>query len=381
VGGVLDRAVFHYRLATVSEQAARVRRVLEGVALDAISGDEVATFEHETASFLGRVGAVAVSSGSAGLELVLRALGVGLGDRVIVPEYAWVSVGAAASSVGAHVDVAAVTVDLAPTWDQVAAVLTPHTRAVILAHMRGMAAPDTARIAAELAGRGIHLVEDCAQAWGVRTVTGHVGGHGVAAVFSTQTHKPVATGEGGIVVADNADLLRRMRALSGDTRVPTAWPQWRSNHRLSAIHAAVAIPQIRFLDTLTSRLLPLQRRMADICGASPAVRLVLPRADRPAVSNGCLVGIWFTGPAIADRAAGILRRAGVPCHQTTGKHDLHVAGSWPASAPAALVDLRCYADISVPLLPEGDYQECLELLASLVAGWDDAPSAPGGGHR
>jgi dTDP-4-amino-4,6-dideoxygalactose transaminase len=380
----LDRAAFHYRLATAAEQEERVRRVLGTGALDAISGGEVAVFEREAAGILGRAGAVAVSSGSAGLALVLRALGVGPDDRVIVPEYAWVSVGAAVSSAAAHVDVAAVTVDLAPTWDQIAAILTPATRVVVLAHMRGMAAPDTPRIAAELGGRGVHLVEDCAQAWGVRAVgghDGHAGRQGVAAVFSTQTHKVVATGEGGVVVADDADLLRRMRALSGDTRVPTARPEWRSNHRLSAVHAAVAIPQLRFLDTLVERLLPLQRGVADMCRASAAARHVLPRADHPAASNGSLVGIWLNDPAAADRAAGVLPRAGVPCHQTTGEHDLHVARWWPALTPTPLVDLRCYADISVPLLPEADHSEYLALLADLVARWGEPVLTPADGDR
>ena len=239
MGGVLDRAVFHYRLATAAEQEERVRRVLGTGALDAISGDEVALFEREAAGSLGRAGAVAVSSGSAGLALVLRALGVGPGERVVVPEYAWVSAGAAVSSVGAHVDVAAVTADLAPTWDQIAAILTPATRVVVLTHMRGLAAPDTPRIAGELGRRGVHLVEDCAQ----------------------------------------------------------------------------------------------------------------------------------------------LRRAGVPCHQTTGEHDLHVARSWPAPAPTPLVDLRCYADISVPLLPEADHSEYLALLADLVARWGEPFLTPADGDR
>jgi dTDP-4-amino-4,6-dideoxygalactose transaminase len=381
VGGVLERAVFCYRLATAAEQEDRVRRVLATGALDAISRDEVATFEREAAVVVGRAGAVAVSSGSAGLELVLRALAIGPGDRVIVPEYAWVSVGTAVTRVGAAVDVAAVTTDLAPTWDQIAALLTPATRVVILAHMRGMAAPDTPRIAGELGGRGVHLVEDCAQAWGTRTAGDHAGRHGVAAVFSMQTHKLVATGEGGVIVADDPSLLGRIRALSGDTRVPTPRPEWRSNHRLSAIHAAIAIPQLRFLDALTSRLLRLQRAAADTCRASAMVRKVLPRAGQPASSNGSLVGIWFTDPTAADRAARILRNGGVPCHQTTGDHDLHIARSWPAPTPAPLVDLRCYADIPVPLLAEADHAEYLALLAALVARWDQPTPKPAGGGR
>lgn len=105
--------------------------------------------------------------------------------------------------------------------------------------MRGTFTPDIPCIAAELERAGITLIEDCAQAWGVPAA----GTYGRAAVFSTQQWKLIATGEGGLVVTDDVELVTTMRAMSGDTQVRLEGPRWRSNVRMPEITAALALPQ------------------------------------------------------------------------------------------------------------------------------------------
>src|SRR5690606_27060747 len=125
---------------------------------------------------LGRAQALAVSSATAGIELALRALGAGPGAEVVIPALGWVSVGAAVEATGAAVRVAPVTANLTPSWDGLKPLVNPDTAAVIVAHLRGMPAAEIERIALELRGRGIPLIEDCAQAWGVRTANGRAAG-------------------------------------------------------------------------------------------------------------------------------------------------------------------------------------------------------------
>jgi dTDP-4-amino-4,6-dideoxygalactose transaminase len=217
---VLTRAVYQYSTVTADDQTWRVARVIRSGALGAIGGTEVAAFERRAAEMLGRRGALAGARATPGLDTIFRALRIGRGDEVIVPDLSWVSVGAAVWAAGACPVVAPVGEDLALDWDELKPLVGPRTKAVVMAHMRGMSATDADRIAAGLDERGVVLIEDCAQAWGVSSA----GRRGLASVYSTQTYKLVATGEGGIVVTDDVELLNDMRAVSGDTRVATPDP-------------------------------------------------------------------------------------------------------------------------------------------------------------
>ncbi len=362
---VLTRALYQYSTVTADDQTGRVARVIRSGALGAIGGTEVAAFERRAADMLGRRGALAVSSATAGLDAIFRALRIGRGDEVIVPELSWVSVGAAVWAAGACPVVAPVGEDLALAWDELEPLVGPQTKAAVLAHMRGMSATDADRLAAGLDERGVVLIEDCAQAWGVRSA----GRRGLASVYSTQTYKLVATGEGGIVVTDDEELLQDMRAVSGDTRVATPEPSWRLNHWLGEVQAAMALAQLDFLAELVDGLQALQQEMACVFAASPAIRAVVPRMDVVAQdTNGAFVGLWFHDHRSAAAATAYLRRSRLPCYQPAAEGDLHVARSWPVQAKRSLVDLRLYADVAVPFVEPGDRDAFLQALRPICSG-------------
>lgn len=364
-----DAAVYQYSTLTAQDQNALVTKVLASGDLGMIGGHYVHDLEGRLAERLHRRGAVAASSATAGIELLLRCLPTGgTRSRVVVPEVCWISVPTAVRRAGKTPVIAPVTSDLTPHWEQIEPLLDENTAAVILAHLRGRPAPDTRRIAHQLAHRGIALIEDCAQAWGVALDDQHVGTDGTAAVFSTQTHKLVATGEGGLIVADNTDLLDTLRAISGDTRLQLPNnADGRGNDRMSELTAASALPQLDTLDRLTAALRQLQAQLIEVVQQSPTTREVLPEPVAASSTNGSLVGMWLPTPEHARRLADRLFSLGIR-HWWPGPGDSHLAENWPLAQPArrGLVDLRCYLDIQVPALAEEHHAAYLELVDSAL---------------
>lgn len=373
---VLDEGVYQYSTLTTTDQLERITRVVSSGALSAIAGDQVSEFEQHVAGHLGRHGAVATASATAALELLLECLPQREHDeRVVIPEVCWISVPTAVLRSGRTPIIAPATNDLTPHWEQIEALLDERTTAVILAHLRGRPAPDTQRIADELTQRGITLIEDCAQAWGTTLYKQPVGHHGLAAVFSTETHKLVATGEGGVIATDDSHLLHAMRAVGGNTRL--ALPdtaQGRGNVRMSEITAASALPQLNYLDGLRQVLRPLQDALIDRIEDVAITRSILPTSVEqspslgPDASNGSLVGVWLPTPRHAHRVADQLFRSGIR-HWWPGPGDPHLAQNWPSTPTTSIghiVEPACYLDIQIPVLDESHHPAFLDLITSAL---------------
>ena len=210
------------------------------------AGPEVAAFERELAAWLGVEAVAAVASGSAALELALRALGVGPGDEVVIPTYVCDALHHAVRRTGA----APVLADADPATLSVSATdararLTPRTRAIVVPHAFGLAAdPEPFR------ALGVPLVEDCAQTLGARVGGRAVGTLGTLAVCSFSATKLLTTGEGG-AVAGPAALVERVRdAREYDERADLA-P--RGNAKLTDLAAALGRSQLARLDAFLAR--------------------------------------------------------------------------------------------------------------------------------
>lgn len=177
------------------------------------AGPMVEHFETAFAASLGRAHAVAVASGTVGMWLVLRALGLGPGDEVIAPAYGWHQIAHAVSLTGAKVVFADI-----DYWcgcidaDHVAPRITPATRAVIASNANGH--PAAWAGLRELATRhGLALLEDSTEAIGSRYQGRLVGSFGDAAVFDFSQPGILCCGEGGMVVTDDATLATELRYL------------------------------------------------------------------------------------------------------------------------------------------------------------------------
>ncbi len=171
-----------------------------------ILGPNVSAFEREAAAYLGVPETIGVANGTDAIVLVLDALGVGGGDEVICPAFTFYATAEAIVQSGAtpvFADIDPATLNLDP--DDVAARITPRTKAIMPVHLFGRPAP-----LSELAALGVPVVEDAAQAFGA---TG-IATTGVASTFSFfPTKNLFALGDGGLVAATDEELADRVRRL------------------------------------------------------------------------------------------------------------------------------------------------------------------------
>jgi dTDP-4-amino-4,6-dideoxygalactose transaminase len=224
--------------------AERVARVVRSGQI--AQGPEVAAFERELAARLGTEDVAVVSSGSAALELALRALEVGAGQEVIIPTYACDAPYHAVTRCGAVpvlADADGATLTLSP--DDAKRRLGARTRALIVPHAFGLAVDLT-----PFAALGVPLIEDCAQALGAVVAGRPAGGQGTLAVCSFYATKLMTSGEGG-AVAGPAALVRRVRdARDYDERDDLA-PRF--NYKLTDMQAALGRGQLTRLDAFVAR--------------------------------------------------------------------------------------------------------------------------------
>ena len=215
----------------VDELKERFAAVLESGRF--IFGPEVEAFEHEAAAFLGVPHAVGVANGTDALVLALEALGIGRGDEVICPAFTFYATAEAIARAGAtpvFADIDPQTLNLDP--EDVAARITPRTRAIMPVHLFGRVGP-----LGELAQLGVPLVEDAAQAFGGDGVART----GVCSTFSFFPSKNLfALGDGGLVTCLDDGVAERVRMLRfHGSRDKKTFELVGTNSRLDAVQAAM----------------------------------------------------------------------------------------------------------------------------------------------
>lgn len=192
------------------DEMATTARVLNSGKVNYWTGEEGRHFEREFATYCGVDHAIALTNGTAALEVALHALGLGPGDDVIVPSCTFIATASAAVMRGANPVVADIDPEsLNLTVNTIDAALTPRTRAIIVVHLAGWPC-DLAPIIAYARQRGIYLIEDCAQAHGATYRGQPVGSFGDVGAFSFCQDKIMSTGgEGGMIVTNNPTVWDR----------------------------------------------------------------------------------------------------------------------------------------------------------------------------
>jgi dTDP-4-amino-4,6-dideoxygalactose transaminase len=240
-------------------------------------GTRTLAFEREFAAFHHTRHGIAVTNGTAALEVVMMALGVGPGDEVIVPNFTFVATASAvlaASAMPVMVDVLPETHCINPALAEAA--ITPKTKAIIAVHIGGHPADLDAMT--EIAKRhGLALIEDCAHAHGSEWKGRRVGSIGKAGTFSFQMGKLLTAGEGGIIITNDDSFERRARSVHDCGRMPGQWFYSHyingSNYRLSEWQGAVLSSQLKRLDAQTNlrhrNARHLDRLLAEIPGITP----------------------------------------------------------------------------------------------------------------
>ena len=192
------------------EQVQAVAAVLQSGKVNYWTGTQGKCFEQEYAAYLGVKHAIAVTNGTAALELALHAIGVGNGDEVVVPSRTFIGTASAVAARGARPVVA--DIDLASsnvTTESLRAACTPKTRAIIVVHLGGWPC-DMQPILDFANSRGVPVIEDCAQAHGALYQGRPVGSFGAISAYSFCQDKIITTGgEGGLVVTNSTALWER----------------------------------------------------------------------------------------------------------------------------------------------------------------------------
>jgi perosamine synthetase len=312
-------------------------------------GPELEAFEQALAAYHSVPHAVAVSSGTAALHLALLTLGIGEGDEVIVPSFAFVAVANSvlfvrATPVFAEID--PVTLNLDPA--AVENILSPRTRAIVVVHTFGVPAEmDTLQALARR--HNLVLIEDACEALGAQygdpPATRRVGSFGDLAVLGFYPNKQITTGEGGAVLVRDPAHAARLRSLRNQGRAADAgWLDHAEigyNDRLSEMACALGRVQLGRID----EILALRRSAAERYRAllSSAPDLELPPLSLPHRTISWFVYVVRVPEgrnpdgALRDRVQATLAARGI----ATGRYfaPIHLQPAWRGHPSAAAAKL------------------------------------------
>ena len=234
-------------------------------------------FEQKFANYVDAPFAIAVTSCTTGLEIALRALGIGPGDEVIVPDYTYPATAAVVNIVGAHckivdIDLHSMLID----YDKIEQAITPNTKAIIPVSLFGNPL-DYSRLGQIKSKYGLFIVEDAACSIGAEFQGQRVGNFADITVFSLHPRKFITTGEGGLITTGNPEWADWMNSykhfgmdMSGQSREGTHFDIIGTNYKLSNILAAVGLGQFEKIDELLGRRIALAENyttlLADLDG-------------------------------------------------------------------------------------------------------------------
>jgi perosamine synthetase len=225
-------------------------------------GGFISKFESAFAEFTGANDATSVANGTVAIHLALTALGIGPGDEVIVPSFTYIASVNTILQTGAKpvfVDSLEATLQMDPS--AVRQAIGRRTKAIMAVHLYGHPC-EMDSIVTLCREHGLLLIEDCAEAFGSRWKGQHVGTFGDAATFSFFGNKTITTGEGGMVLARDPEVMARCRRLKNQGTSP-AREYWHDilayNYRMTNIQAAIGLAQIE----MAPGILAMKRQLAN----------------------------------------------------------------------------------------------------------------------
>lgn len=237
-----------WRTQLGEEEAARVREAILSGRLS--QGKDTEAFESRLAELLGVPYVLCTTSGSSALYLAVRALEIGPGDDVIVPDRTFIASAHAVLLAGAKVKLVdcrqdSTLVDV----DAIENAIGPKTRAIMVVHLNGNAV-DMSAVKAIAARRGLAVIEDAAQALGSSCPAGPLGSLGDIGCFSLGPTKLITTGQGGFVATKNQDLWRRMsltRTHGVDSTFAADFQSFGFNLKFNDVAASIGLAQLERL--------------------------------------------------------------------------------------------------------------------------------------
>ena len=328
-----------------------------------IGGTIVETFEQQLADYVGVSECVSCNSGTDALYLALRALKIRAGDEVITTPFTFVATGETVSAVGAtpiFVDIDPQTFNL--DLSQIAAAITPRTKAILPVHLFGQPV-DMTRLMAIAQAHHLAVIEDCAQATGAEWAGQKVGSIGQIGCFSFYPTKNLgACGDGGAITTRDPEIAATLRMLRDHGRRSGYYhEEFGVNSRLDAVQAAILQIKLRYLDRWNDQRRAVADRYDQLL--QPISRVVRPQSS----ANGRHVWNQYTvriegdfshpedGELPRDRVRSQLRAKGInsmvyyplPLHLQPIYRSL---GYLPDRLPVS--DRAAHEVLSLPMFPE-----------------------------
>lgn len=346
---------------------AEKRYVVEAIESTWISskGPFIERFERGFAGFLGSEHGVGTCNGTVSLHLILAAMGIGPGDEVIVPTFTYVASVNAITYTGAT----PVFVDSEPLYwnldpNLLEERITPRTKAIMVVHLYGNPA-EMQPIMTIAERHGIPVIEDAAEAHGALCDGRKVGTFGLASSFSFFGNKIITTGEGGMVITNDAPLAQTCRHLKGQgvSSVRTYWHDVVGfNYRMTNICAAIGVAQLERIDAVLSA----KRRIAERYAAGLSrVKGVTTHSEAPWATNAWWMVSIIVDPAERDPLMAHLSRMGIETRPFF--YPAHILPMYVTTERFPVAERIAASGINLPSFPDLREDEIDEVCAAIEA--------------
>jgi len=350
---------YYFPPGSVDRVVRRMRELLESG--DYLTqGKYVEEFERKFASYIGVKHAVAVSNGTAALEIIFTALDVN-GNKVIIPTNTFAATAYGVIRAGGRPVFVDIETDLNFNLNDVRKKLSKDVKAVVPVHIGGLVPPRIEKLLELAEDEGFHVVEDAAHAHGSELKGHKAGAFGRAAAFSFFSTKVMTTGEGGMIttnddeIADKARLFRNQGKVKGNLIGVMGY-----NWRMTELQAIVGLEQLRLLDEIVERRRRVARIYDELLSDHPVLEILeipkesrtnyykyivfLPKGRKPDVLRALLkekYGVELAGYVYE-----------VPLHrQPVFKEYVSSLEEFP------MADDLCYRHIALPIYPQMTEEE------------------------
>jgi perosamine synthetase len=335
-----------------------LRRVIESTFL--VEHELTREFEGMIARLAGSKHAVAVCNGTMGIYICLKALGIGRGDEVIVPNLTFVATANAVILTGATPVLCEIREDtFCLDVERAEGLVTDRTRAILPVHLYGQSA-DLSAVLAFAKRYGLKVLEDAAQGVGVKFEGKHVGTFGEMGILSFYGNKTITCGEGGIVLTDNDELARaayRLKNHGRDKKGVFVHESIGFNFSFTELQAAVGISQMRKLPAIIDKKQIIHDRyLAELQD--------IEHLQEVFVDPRCEPVFWFTSFLCenAEELSAFLRNKKIQTRRFF--YPLHLQPCYADGRYVRVID----SDFSVS---ESVYQRGISLPSSFSLTWED----------
>ncbi|HGY1017581.1 TPA: DegT/DnrJ/EryC1/StrS family aminotransferase [Aeromonas salmonicida subsp. masoucida] len=373
------------------QEADAVSQVILSNKVNYWTGNECREFEKEFSNWVGTDYSVALANGTLALDVALKALGVGIGDDVVVTPRTFLAsvssvITAGANPIFADVDLNSQNI----TADSIRSVLTPNTKAVIVVHLAGMPA-DMDPIMALAAEQGFYVIEDCAQAHGAKYKGRSVGSLGHVGAWSFCQDKIMTTGgEGGMVTTNDKTLWQAMWSYKDHGKSYDSvyhkqhapgfrWvhDSFGTNWRMMEMQATIGRIQLKRIGDWTAKRIANAAKLDSVAINYSALRVVTVPDDIVHaeykhyffVKSEHLASGWSR-----DRLVEEISARGVPCYQGSCS-EVYLEAAFdgtPWRPETRLINAKLLGETSMmmlvhPTLTDDEMQKSCDVLAEILS--------------